>query len=106
MSMIEFSEGLIKMSVEEIMELHYKVENFQEQAKKSILILFIKIADHWTLFVAKKKGAKSKLARLQDPYRTGKKFDNKYFLLDSSNIPHLDKNILHVPNIIMERVRE
>jgi len=39
-------------------------------------------------------------------YMTGKKSDNKFFLLDSSNIVHLDKLEMEVPDLIMERVRQ
>ena len=40
------------------------------------------------------------------PFKKGKKFDQKFFLLDSSNIVHLDKTELELPEIIMERVRQ
>ena len=36
----------------------------------------------------------------------GKKYDNKYFLLDSSNFQHLDKKELEIPDVVMARVRE
>ena len=37
---------------------------------------------------------------------TGKKSDNKFLLLYSSNIVHLDKLEMEVPDLIMERVRQ
>mmetsp|Transcript_22135 Transcript_22135/g.29591 ORF Transcript_22135/g.29591 Transcript_22135/m.29591 type:complete len:93 (-) Transcript_22135:1480-1758(-) len=73
---------------------------------KSIFVLFIGVVNHWVVFIVRKKGAKGKMTHLQEPYRTGKKLDNKFFLLDSSNFAHLDKPELQIPDVVMDRVRE
>ena len=69
-------------------------------------MLFVGVVNHWIVFIVKKKGAKGKLLRLQDTFRSGKKFDNKYFVMDSSNFQHLDKTELQIPDVVMERVRD
>ena len=69
-------------------------------------MLFIGVVNHWIAFVVRKKGIKGKLSRQQDPYRAGKKFDNKFYLMDSSNYQHLSKTEIEVPNLIMSRVHE
>ena len=62
MGILEFSFGLISMTVEQITELHFQIQEFQQQTKKSIFVLFIGVVNHWVAFIVRKKGAKGKAA--------------------------------------------
>lgn len=68
--------------------------------------MFIGVVNHWVAFIIEKKGAKALDSYKYEPYKVGKKHEHKFWLLDSSNLIHLDKTELELPEVIMDRVRE
>lgn len=93
-------------TIDQIIQFDAQIKEFQALECPAIFVIFVGVVNHWVAFVAHKKGAKALKPYAQLLYKKGKKFDNKFYLLDSSNIEHLDKSELELPELIMERVRQ
>ena len=68
--------------------------------------MFIGVVNHWVALIAYKKNYRTMKPEPRRQMSIGKKNLTKFYLLDSSNLEHLDKNEPDLPDIIMDRVRE
>ena len=85
MSMIEYSFGLMHRTVDQVIEMDMQIREFKQLTKPAIFIIFIGVVNHWVTLIVQKKGRRSSPDFQQLQYKKGKKSDNKYYLLDSSN---------------------
>lgn len=84
-NMLEYSFGLVQRSVDQIIELDMQIKEFKLLKKPAIFVLFVGVVNHWVAFIVQKKGKRSLVEYQQMTYKKGKKSDNKFYLLDSSN---------------------
>lgn len=106
MNCIEYSFGLLARTIDQIIELNQQIREFQALKQKAFFIIFVGVVNHWVVLIVEKKGTRLLPNFQQEDYQKGKKFEHKFWLLDSSNIVHLDKSEFELPDVIMERVRQ
>ena len=105
-NIIEYSFGLFRRSVEEMIYLEQQIDEYKATRKEGIFVLFVGVTNHWVAFIVHKKAWNEKPPYTQDKYKAGSKLMNKYYLLDCSNIKHLDKMEEDIPGLIMERLNQ
>ena len=106
MDVIDFSFGLIHRNTDQILNFDSQVREYQSCREEAIFIMFVGVVNHWVALIAHKKNYRTMQPEPRRQISIGKKYLTKFFLLDSSNIQHLDKNEADLPDLIMDRVRE
>ena len=82
------------------------MQEYHTCPKQAVFILFIGVVNHWVALVAVKKSLVTLPFEQRRHLSFGQKQLTKFFLLDSSNFEHLDKNEADLPDLVMDRVKE
>ena len=87
---IEFSFGLIHRNTDQIIHTDNQVKEYLEHRGEAIFIMFVGAVNHWVAFIAAKENYEGMDGNSRRSIQCGEKKLTKFYLLDSSNINHLD----------------
>ena len=89
-----------------MVEIHDQVTNFLSvQTHPAILVVFLGVVNHWVAIVAKRPNMSKLTTKQRIKHENGQSL-TKIYLMDSSNMTHLDKKVIDLPSVVMQRVQE
>ena len=101
---LEYSFGLLHRSAEQVVEIHDQVTNFLSvQTHPAVLVVFLGVVNHWVAIVAKRPNMSKLTTKQRIKHENGLSL-TKIYLMDSSNMTHLDKKVIDLPSVVMQRV--
>jgi len=82
---------MIQRSAEEILELHEQITNFLAvKNAPAVFVLFLGVVNHWVALVLHRPDFEKLTDDQKSKIMKGQKYDTYCYLMDSSNIVHLD----------------